>query len=922
MLQEYDFEIIHRPGKANTNADALSHIPHAEQVHQPNTDDIPSPPISTEPISSTRTYAQVAATASSPLLPTPTSHLMSPSSSPKVSFPHHQGNTRPTPSTATSHHYANPNTGNMRFTPSTATSRHYANPNAGNMRSTPSTATSHHYANANTGNKRSTPSTAHSSHYANPNTGNKRSTPSTAHSCHYANPNAGNKRPTPSTASSLQHANSHSANKRSTPSTSFTRQYAYSKAGNMRSTPSTALSHKPASHAHPSPMPPTDKKTNKSVTIATKSSNNSVHTKLPFMSRPSSQLRSSSSSTKSCSSPQNNFPKHTNIDNDTLDSHSVSSEDISRDDITSSISVDFVYKSCPHDPPSGPMVFAIGTDLDDKDLAEKQRKSPDLCPIMDYIEKGEIPSTYTDVQVKGLTGLAQEYDIRDGILYHFYHAKHRGQKNNRPPMVTQLAVPVCCRKELLFAYHDSKAGGCHFGRDATRQTILTKYYWPGLYQDIENYVKSCDDCQRSKRRTNAKPAPMVPMPIEDTFSRLHVDILGPLPETKEGYKYVLLAVDSFSRWTEGFLMRTQEASEVASILFTEVFSRFGAPRTLLTDRGRQFTSKLVNALCELLDIKHYYTSSYHPQTNGMCERRNSVIEQALRTYADPDQTNWAKLIPCVMMAMRNVPCQSTGYSPHYLLFGKEMNLPFDTTLLPKSTLGKDAQGHLQDLLKNLNVAKSLAKDNMSAAQDKSMNLQDVRAKEPSFAVGDQVLMTDPTVKTGLSPKLSKKWIGPYRIIRIGLNYTFKLLNTNTNKEHKSFIHANRLKTYTPPTPRRQTAQPAQHLATPTQSTASQPDNPRREALQTAQHQSPPTQSTSSHPDNPTTTQHTSVEHPIMLPHSSDNSDTIPQSPTSSAQPDDQLYAVKRIHKAKKKSGVTHYLIEWEGYPHLGTCLQP
>ncbi|XP_048236534.1 uncharacterized serine-rich protein C215.13-like [Haliotis rufescens] len=410
MLQEYDFEIIHRPGKANTNADALSRIPHAEQVHQPNTDDIPSPPISTEPISSTRTYAQVAATASSPLLSTPISHSMSPSSSPKVSFPHHQGNMRFTPSTATSPHYANPNTGNKRSTPSTATSPHYAdpnagnkrstpstasslhyaNPNTGNKRSTPSTATSHHYANANTGNKRSTPSTAHSSHYANPNADNKRSTPSTAHSCHYANPNAGNMRPTPSTASSLQHANSHSDNKRSTPSTSFTRQYAYSKAGNMRSTPSTALSHKPASHAHPSPMPPTDKKTNKSFTTATKSSNNSVHTKLPFMSRPSSQLRSSSSSTKSCSSPQNNFPKHTNIDNDTLDSHSVSSEDISRDDITSSISVDFVYKSGPHDPPSGPMVFVIGTDLDDKDLAEKQRKSPDLRPIMDYIEKGEI----------------------------------------------------------------------------------------------------------------------------------------------------------------------------------------------------------------------------------------------------------------------------------------------------------------------------------------------------------------------------------------------------------------------------------------------------------------------------------------------------------------------------------------------------
>ncbi|XP_046562535.1 uncharacterized protein LOC124271427 [Haliotis rubra] len=231
------------------------------------------------------------------------------------------------------------------------------------------------------------------------------------------------------------------------------------------------------------------------------------------------------------------------------------------------------------------------------------------------------------------------------------------------------------------------------------------------------------------------------------------------------------------------------------------------------------------------------------------------------------------------MAMRNVPCQSTGYSPHYLLFGKEMNLPFDTTLLPKSTLGKDAQGHLQDLLTNLSVAKSLAKDNMSAAQDKSKGLQDIRAKEPSYSVGDQVLMTDPTVKTGLSPKLSKKWIGPYRIIRIGLNHTYKLMNASTNKEHKSFIHANRLKPYTPPTPRMQVSQPTQHLATPTQSTSSQPDNAHRQGSQTAT----PTPSTSSQPDNPITTQHMSSQEPDNEP---DN--THP----SSSQQDDQLYAVK------------------------------
>ncbi|XP_067668368.1 uncharacterized protein [Haliotis asinina] len=302
MLQEYDFEIIHRPGKANINADALSRIPHAEQVHEPNTEDIPSPPISTKPITPAGTYAQVAATASSPLLSTPTLHVTPQSSIPfkQVPFPHPHGNMRSPPSTASSQQCAHPNAGNMRSTPSTASSQQYAHPNAGNMRSTPLTASSQQYAHSNAGNMRSTPSTASTRSYE-----------------HFL---SGNKSSTCSNATFHPHANSKPANMMSTPSKALSQRYQQGQKGISPCSDKSPLSSKDTILQH-------------------------------------------TNHTKSTTTPLSK------IANSRLPSHDVSSEDTQRDDMSSSISVDCVYKSEP--PPPGPMVFTIGTDLDDEGLAEK-----------------------------------------------------------------------------------------------------------------------------------------------------------------------------------------------------------------------------------------------------------------------------------------------------------------------------------------------------------------------------------------------------------------------------------------------------------------------------------------------------------------------------------------------------------------------
>jgi hypothetical protein len=435
---------------------------------------------------------------------------------------------------------------------------------------------------------------------------------------------------------------------------------------------------------------------------------------------------------------------------------------------------------------------------DTEPLSKLQSECPDFKDILAYLVKGELPE---DPKQKDIVTVVanNQYEVKDGVLYHIYTARTKSGKDKKPldpdRLILQLAVPKVKRKEILEGYHDCMAGGGHFGVNRTFGAIRQKYYWPKMYQEIETYVKTCETCQRTKIARNRHPPPLTPLPVEEPFSRIHIDILGPLPKTKEGYQYVLLTVDSFTKWTEAHPLRTQDAKDTANVLYNEVFTRYGAPRTIVSDRGKNFMSKLVSALCEMFEVRKHHTTSYHPQTNAAVERANSTLAQTLRAYIEKDQMNWPSLLPSIMMAFRATPCtETTGFSPYELLFGKNMHLPVDTTLIPKPSLGKDAEQYFTDLIAKLKMSQEIAKENMVEKQIKAKDRFDRGAKAPSFKVGDTVLLTQEKVPQGLSPKLNVKWDGPYRIMELGPHYTYILNHIKTNKIYK-YANAARLKLY-------------------------------------------------------------------------------------------------------------------------------
>ncbi len=157
--------------------------------------------------------------------------------------------------------------------------------------------------------------------------------------------------------------------------------------------------------------------------------------------------------------------------------------------------------------------------------------------------------------------------MKNRVCYHLWYLRGKGTKADQ--LIKQLYLPLKLRDNVLRSYHDSVIGS-HQHTEQTFHKIRLKYFWPNQYNDVEYYCQSCLECQQGKPYTHGRKAPLNPIPPEDTFFNVHMDIIE-LPASKEGYKYVLLLIDQFSKWPEAFPMKKMTAKDVARIRFTRLF---------------------------------------------------------------------------------------------------------------------------------------------------------------------------------------------------------------------------------------------------------------------------------------------------------------------------------------------------------------
>ena len=217
--------------------------------------------------------------------------------------------------------------------------------------------------------------------------------------------------------------------------------------------------------------------------------------------------------------------------------------------------------------------------------------------------------------------------------------------------------------------------------------------------ETEHWAKSCPDCNTKKTPRTLSRASL-PIPVEGPFDRL-ADVLGPFPPTDSGNHYIVCFSDYLTRWPEPFQVSRADAKTVAHILVDEILARHGAPRTLLSDQGANFLSKIVPETCALINTRKTNTTAYHPMTDGLIECFQGTLAQSLSMYVSANQKDWDVYIPIVLFAYRTSPSATTGESLFYLLYGRQPRLPINVSLIPREELSQDVSTHRAQLVERL-----------------------------------------------------------------------------------------------------------------------------------------------------------------------------------------------------------------------------
>ena len=242
------------------------------------------------------------------------------------------------------------------------------------------------------------------------------------------------------------------------------------------------------------------------------------------------------------------------------------------------------------------------------------------------------------------------------------------------------------------------------------------------------------------------------MPMEE----VSIDLKGPYPETERGNKYVLVVVDSFSKWMEAYPIPDTLAKTVAEVLVKEFFSRFGVPFWLRTDQGKQFKCEVFDQLCLLLQTEHRMSTAFHPQGNSKVERMVKVVGNLLAAFC-VSQRHWDNNLSLMTLAYRSTVHEVTGYTPNYVMMGREVMLPIDIMIGSVSDDDRvTIAAYVATLRDRLKECFKEVRVHLSKYGERQRKYYDLSARESDYGRGELVYMVEKNRKKGVSPKLAPK----------------------------------------------------------------------------------------------------------------------------------------------------------------------
>ena len=242
--------------------------------------------------------------------------------------------------------------------------------------------------------------------------------------------------------------------------------------------------------------------------------------------------------------------------------------------------------------------------------------------------------------------------------------------------LVQLVLPSSLR-QLIYTHLHEKMG--HLGTERVFQLARQRVYWPRMFTDINEYIQRQCSCVLQKKPHTHQRAPLQKIITSTPMELVAIDFVH-LEKSSAGFEYMLVIIDHFSRYAQAYPTRNKSAQTAAKHLYGDFILRFGIPARILHDQGGEFDNKLFAELHKLSGLTKSRTTPYHPMCNGSVERYNQTLLGMLRTLDENQKHRWHEKVNKMIFAYNSTKHESTGYSPFYLLFGREPKLPIDTIL--------------------------------------------------------------------------------------------------------------------------------------------------------------------------------------------------------------------------------------------------
>jgi hypothetical protein len=317
-----------------------------------------------------------------------------------------------------------------------------------------------------------------------------------------------------------------------------------------------------------------------------------------------------------------------------------------------------------------------------------------------------------------------------------------------------------------------------------------------MHLDIEKYIKACDVCQHKGRTKRNNP--LHPIESKEPFEKIGIDLVGPLTPTKDNYRYIVVAIDYCTKWSEARAIPNSAAESIIPFLYEDIFCRHGFPKEIISDRGTTFANELIKELCSKYQIKHHLSTPYHPQTNGLVERLNRTLCNAIGKLVQLHGKEWNEYLPSVLFAYRTMQQNSTKFTPFYLTYGRQAITPLDLKLQPFENEDQITSNEIIKractIMDKLELDRTTAQQNVERSQQKQKDTYQQDNQPQSFTIGDKVLMKRMKMQHWHHEKFSAKWKGPFYIHQAFDKDAYKL-RTMDGKILKNPYNGDHLKQY-------------------------------------------------------------------------------------------------------------------------------